>query len=125
MTRFALLTLAAALAAPPASAITIANPASDQLSQLGDIPRRAALRGALLDSGFQCVRVEQAARQGPWGNLMMWRAKCDLKDVRFDYGVFIGPDGSIQARRCGDMKLLGLPPCRPLVRQSASRQSSR
>jgi hypothetical protein len=110
--------LAVTLAVVPASAISIANPASDQLARLPDIPRRAALRAALLDSGMQCTRVEAAARQGPWGNLMMWRAKCDLKDPRFDYGIFLGPDGSVQARRCGDMKVLGLPPCRPLVRRA-------
>ncbi|WP_420142895.1 hypothetical protein [Sphingomonas sp.] len=118
MMRACLPLLVAALASGPLAAITIANPASDQLAALPDIPRRAALRGSILDSGLQCTRVEAAARQGPWGNLMMWRAKCDLKDPRFDYGVFIGPDGSVQARRCGDMKVLGLPPCRPLVRRA-------
>jgi hypothetical protein len=96
----------------PIAAITIANPASDQLSRLPDIPRRAALRAALLDSGMQCLRVEAAARQGPWGNLTMWRAKCDLKDPRFDYGVFIGPDGSVQARRSSAAPADAGPPAR-------------
>jgi hypothetical protein len=119
MTRIAAACLATAILAAPLSAVTIANPASDQLARLNDVPRRAALRGALLDSGLQCVRVEAAARQGPWGNLMMWRAKCHPTDPRFDYGVFLGPDGSVQARRCSEMVSLKLPACRPLTRRSS------
>jgi hypothetical protein len=115
--RIAALSAALALATPLA-AVSIANPASDQLARLNDIPRRAALRGALLDSGLQCTRVEAAARQGPWGNLTMWRAKCHPTDPRFDYGVFLGPDGSVQARRCTEMATLKLPPCRPLTRRA-------
>jgi hypothetical protein len=109
---------AAALVAAPLSAMAIANPASDRLSQLSDIPRRAALRAALMDSGMYCKRVEQAALQGPWKNLMMWRAKCDLADARLDYAVFVGPDGSVQARPCADMAYLKLPACRPLIRRA-------
>ena len=99
---------------PAAAQVHIANPASDGLARLADIPRRAALRAALLDSGLYCKRVEKAALQGPFRNLMMWRAKCDLKDDRLDFAVFVGPDGTIQARKCGDLAELKLPPCRPL-----------
>jgi hypothetical protein len=109
---------AIALIAAPVAAVAIANPASDRLSQLSDIPRRAALRAALLDSGMWCKRVEAAALQGPWKNLVMWRAKCDLTDARLDYAVFIGPDGSVQARPCADMAYLKLPVCRPLIRRA-------
>jgi hypothetical protein len=119
MTRSIAALSAAVLLVAPTLAVSIANPASDQLARLNDIPRRAALRGAILDSGLQCIRVEAAARQGPWGNLMMWRAKCHPTDARFDYGVFLGPDGSVQARRCTEMAVLKLPPCRPLVRRSS------
>jgi len=109
---------AIALIATSASAVAIANPASDRLTQLSDIPRRAALRAALIDSGLWCKRVEAAALQGPWKNLMMWRAKCDLTDPRLDYAVFVGPDGSVQARPCADMAYLKLPACRPLIRRA-------
>jgi len=112
------LLVAAALLAAPLQAVIIANPASDRLRQLSDIPRRASLRAALMDSGMYCKRVEQAALQGPWKNLMMWRAKCDLHDPRLDYALFIGPDGSVQARPCGDMAYLKLPACRPLIRRA-------
>jgi hypothetical protein len=119
MTRRIVALVGALAVAAPSFGVSIANPASDRLAQLDDIPRRAALRGALLDSGMQCTRVEAAARQGPWGNLIMWRAKCHATDPRFDYGVFLGPDGSVQARRCTEMTTLKLPPCRPLVRRSS------
>ena len=112
MTRFAVPMLAAALAALPAQAVTIANPASDQLARLSVIQRKAALRGALLDSGLHCQRVEKAALQGPWKNMTMWRAKC-AGDARTDFAVFIGPDASVQARYCAEMDQLKLPRCRP------------
>ena len=107
-------TLAAALLAVPAAAqVRVANAASDRLARLDVIPRRAALRAALLDSGLYCKRVEKAAPQGPFRNLMMWRAACDLKDPRLDYAVFIGPDGTVQARHCTELAELKLPLCRP------------
>ena len=112
MTRTALLMLAAAFVAVPVQAVTIANPASDQLARLTVLQRKGALRGALLDSGLPCERVEKAAIQGPWKNMIMWRAKC-AGDPRYDYAVFVGPDASIQARYCAEMKELKLPVCRP------------
>lgn len=112
MTRFAFAMAAAALAALPVQAISIANPASDQLARLSVIQRKGALRAGLLDSGVRCERVEKAAIQGPWENTIMWRVKC-APDPRYDYGVFVGPDASIQARYCGEMDELKLPRCRP------------
>ena len=116
MTRFAIPLIAAALVALPGQAtakpIGIANPASDQLASLSVLQRKGALRGALLDSGLPCERVEKANIQGPWQNLIMWRAKCS-GDPRYDYGVFVGPDASIQARYCAEMAQLKLPRCRP------------
>jgi hypothetical protein len=114
--------LAAALIATPLSAVTLANPASDQLAKLGSLQRRGALRGALLDSGYTCLRVERAAIQGPWKNMIMWRAQCSLTDPRFDYGIFVGPDTSIQARPCADMAELKLPACRPFSAKKPSRR---
>lgn len=102
--------------AMPVEAIVIANPASDQLAKLSSLQRRGALRGALLDSGYACTRVEKATIQGPWKNMIMWRAQCSLTDPRYDYAVFVGPDASIQARPCPDLAELKLPACRPFRR---------
>ena len=113
MMRLAKSLLAAALIALPIEAgVTIANPASAQLAQLSVLQRKGTLRQALLDSGLPCVRVEKAAIQGPWKNVIMWRAKC-AGDPRYDYGVFVGADASIQARYCAEMSELKLPACRP------------
>ncbi|HWI86646.1 MAG TPA: hypothetical protein VNT42_10045 [Sphingomonas sp.] len=113
MIRPALSLLAATLICAPLCAVTIANPASDRLTQLTSLQRRGALRGALLDSGYTCTRVEKAAIQGPWKNLIMWRAQCSLTDPRYDYAIFVGPDASIQARPCMELAELKLPACRP------------
>jgi len=113
MTRLAFSVFAAALAVMPLQAsMTIANPASDQLASLHVIQRKGALRAALLDSGLACTRVEKAAIQGPWKNMIMWRAQCSAVDPRYDYAVFVGPDASIQARPCADLVELKLPACR-------------
>jgi hypothetical protein len=113
MRRLALSLLAATLIAvvPAEAVVTIANPASDQLAKLSVLQRKGALRGALLDSGLPCQRVEKATIQGPWKNMIMWRAKCS-GDARYDYAVFIGPDASVQARYCAEMADLKLPRCR-------------
>ena len=113
MTRFAIPMLAAALAAVPVeAAVTIANPASDQMARLSVIQRKGALRAALLDSGYPCERVEKTNIQGPWKNLIMWRAKCS-GDPRNDYAVFVGPDASVQVSYCAAMAEVKLPACRP------------
>jgi hypothetical protein len=117
--RVAAALIAASLAPLPASAaIGISNPTSDQLLHINDLYRRGALRAAIIDSGHPCTRVEQSAPQGPWVNMVMWRAKCSLTDPRFDYAVFIAPDASVQVRYCAEMSQLKLPLCRPLVRRA-------
>ena len=122
MTRFAIALLGLAVTAAPLQAVKIANPASDQLAKLSSLQRRGALRGALLDSGYACTRVEKAAIQGPWKNMIMWRAQCSATDPRYDYAIFVGPDASIQARPCADLAELKLPRCRPF---SATKPSPR
>jgi len=112
MTRLALPLIAAALAALPIQAVTIANPASDQMARLSVIARKGAMRKALLDSGVRCEHIEKVNIQGPWANTIMWRAKCG-GDPRYDYAVFVGPDASVQVRYCAEMAELKLPPCRP------------
>lgn len=116
---------AALLAAPAAAQIKVANPASDQIRAYPDIQRRAVLRGIVMDGGAYCKRVEQAGLQGPWGNLMMWRAKCDPTDARLDYAVFIGADATAQVRPCADMAALKLPVCRPFPPIKASAPPAR
>ena len=117
--------LLAALVTTPALAITVANPASDQIKAYPDIQRRAVLRGIVMDGGAYCKRVEQAAFQGPWGNLAMWRAKCHPTDKRLDYAVFIGADATAQVRPCTDMAYLKLPACRPFAPPRASLSPAR
>ena len=84
---------------------------SDALSRLADVPRRAALRRAILDSGEKCVRVEKAAYQQPYKNMEMWVARCT---GNLDYGAFIGPDGTVQVSDCPYLVKVKWPTCRRL-----------
>jgi hypothetical protein len=114
MTRSLIALLAAAVLTGSATAQVRSNTAkaySDALTKLDDIPRRAALRRAILDSGEKCVRVEKAAYQGPYKNLEMWVATC-TGNLR--YGAFIGPDGSVQVSECGYLVSLKWPACRKI-----------
>ena len=112
MTRLALPMIIAALVALPIQAVTIANPASDQMAKLSVIARKGAMRKALLDSGMPCDHIEKVNIQGPWANTIMWRTKCG-PDPRYDYAVFVGADASVQVRYCAEMAELKLPRCRP------------
>lgn len=107
----AALAAAALLAAPIAAQKAMPNPYSDRLGALPDVQRRAALRRAILDSGEKCVRVEQAALQGPYKNVMMWVARCTGK---LDYGAFVGADGSVQVSSCAYLVTVRWPACRKL-----------
>jgi len=100
--------LAASVALAPAAAQP-ANPFSDRLQKLTQLQRHSVLRRAILDSGETCKRVDRAAVSGRYKNLTMWTARCTAGG---DYGVFIGPDSSVQVRPCGDLGKLGLPLCR-------------
>jgi hypothetical protein len=100
--------LAAVISSAPASAQP-ANPYSDRLQKLDDLQRRSVLRRAILDAGEPCKRVDAAGISGRYKNLVMWSARCTPKG---DYGVYIGPDASVQVRPCEDARKLGLPPCR-------------
>lgn len=101
------LILVASLASAPAFAV--ANDFSNQLKKLPSLQQRATLRRAVLDEGQYCKRIGPVAYQGPYKNLEMWTVQCDRGAA---YGVFIGLDGSVQARPCGDMKELKLPACK-------------
>jgi len=103
---------AAALIVPPIAAPALAQPANsyaDRLSRLDDLQRRAVLRGAVVNSGQRCGRVEIAEPRGRLRNLTMWAVRCSPGD---DFGVFVGPDGSAQVRTCTDLAKLRLPTCR-------------
>jgi hypothetical protein len=105
------LMLAGAMIAPAHAQTATAY--SDRLLKLGELQRHSVLRRAILDSGELCKRVERAAVSGAYKNLVVWTARCTPGG---DYGVFLGPDASVQVRRCAETKTLGLPPCRlPLV----------
>lgn len=106
MLRLALATLLPVAAA----ATTIANPYDQQFGRLADVPQRAAMRRAILDSGQRCKVVDRVMRQGQYRNLAYWRGHC--VDGQ-DYAAFIGPDGSVQVRPCADLADLKLPVCRP------------
>lgn len=99
---------AALLIAMPATAAQPANPFVARLLAMNDLQRRAVLRGALGDSGERCRRVEVAQARGPYHNLFMWSVRCSPSG---DFGMFVGPDGSVQVRTCGDLAKLGLPAC--------------
>lgn len=98
---------AALLAATPAFAT--ANGFSDQLKRLSPLQQRATLRRAVLDEGKYCRRIGPVAYQAPYKNLEMWTVQCDRGAA---YAVFIGLDGSVQVRPCGDLAGLKLPACK-------------
>lgn len=97
----------AALTVTPAYALP--NSFSDQLKRLPQLRQRAVLRRAVLDDGKYCRRIGPVAYQGAYKNLEMWTVQCDRGVA---YGAFIGLDGSVQVRPCGDMTELKLPACR-------------
>jgi hypothetical protein len=120
--------LAAALLAVPLAAQTpdAALRTSRQMASLPEIQRFAALRRAIQDNGLWCPRVEAAAFQQPIKNLAMWVARCGaitppkrtlagtMPKSSETYGVFIGPDGTVQAGQCSEITKVKWPACRPL-----------
>ncbi|MDO6413795.1 hypothetical protein Q4F19_05325 [Sphingomonas sp. BIUV-7] len=120
--------LAAALLATPLAAQTpdAAMRTSRQMAALPEIQRYAAIRRAIQDNGLWCPRVAAAAFQQPIKNLAMWVARCDaitapkktlagtMPKSSETYGVFIGPDGTVQAGQCSEITKVKWPACRPL-----------
>jgi hypothetical protein len=101
--------LVAAVTTLSAAAAEAPNPFSDRLQRLSELQRHSVLRRAVLDAGESCKRVDRAGLSGRYRNLVMWTARCTPGG---DYGLFIGPDASVQVRPCGQLKGLGLPQCR-------------
>lgn len=97
------------LAAPAMAATPFwANPFNQKLMQLRPADQYGALRRAITDNDQSCGRLVKGVYRGPYGNLGYWVARCTPGG---DFGVFAGPDGSVQVRPCGDMKGLKLPEC--------------
>lgn len=95
----------------PALAAVSKNPFNDKVLALSLADRNGALRRAVTtvdDSNNKCGRLSKSVSRGLYGNLGFWEVRCVPGG---DYGVFLGPDGSIQVRTCGDMKALKLPAC--------------
>ena len=98
---------AAALAATPA--LAVGNDFSSQLKRLPEQRQRAVLRRAVLDDSQPCRRIGPVAYQGSYKNLEMWTVQCG---GGVNYAAFIGGDGSVQVRPCGDLVQLKLPACK-------------
>lgn len=97
-----------AVTTPALAQKPVPNPFSDRLAKLGNIPRRAVLRRAVLDNNQWCDRVIDDRRQGPWRNLSMWSARCGRGA---EYAIFIGVDQMVQVRPCADLVKFKLPAC--------------
>lgn len=106
--------LAAALSlAAPALAQFSPNPFNDQMRKLSPADRAGALRRAVTLDGQRCGRMQSGFYRGMYGNLAYWQARCIPGG---DYGVFVGPGGEVQVRRCDELKALKLPECRAWAR---------
>ena len=88
--------------------IVVHTDAQDSLHRLDDLNRAIALKRAIYDSGNSCKRIDKSGYVAEHRNLSMWTAHCD---DGIDWAIFVGPDGSVQVRRCGDLDQLGLPAC--------------
>jgi len=92
----------------PRQPIVVQSEAQDALHKLDDLNRAIALKRAILDSGLACKRVTRSGYVQEHENLSMWTANCDNKR---DYAVFVGPDSSVQVRRCAGLAQFKLPAC--------------
>ncbi|WCT73562.1 hypothetical protein PQ455_18455 [Sphingomonas naphthae] len=109
MTRWIAFAAALALTAPAVVQAAPVNAYQQQLLRLPVVQQRAALRSSILGSGLYCRRIGDVAYQQPYKNLFMWVARCDSGA---DYGLFVGPDGTVQPRLCRELPKLKLPECR-------------
>jgi hypothetical protein len=92
----------------PRQPIVVQSEGQDALHKLNDLNRAIALKRAILDSGLTCKRVTRSGYVQEHENLSMWTANCDGKT---DYAIFVGPDSSVQVRRCADLAQFKLPAC--------------
>ncbi|TVV72238.1 hypothetical protein [Sphingomonas solaris] len=103
---FALIALA--LAAGTAGAAPPVNTYQLRLKQLDKPRQAAAMRGAIVESGQRCGRIDPPVDRGAYKNMFLWAARCTPGG---DYAIYIGPDGSAQVRDCAEAAKLKLPAC--------------
>lgn len=101
------LVLALGLAAP-AMAQPLPNPFNDKVLQLSVVQRNGLLRQAVTKDDQKCGRLSDSVYRGRYNNLGYWTARCTPGGT---YGIFIGPGGEAQVRKCADMADLKLPGC--------------
>lgn len=106
LTAIAAIAAIALLATPTLAA---ANDFSNQLKKLSSQKQRAVMRRAVLDEGKYCKKIGPVGYQQAYKNLEMWWVQCDRGAA---YAAFIGLDGTVQVRPCGDLAQLKLPACR-------------
>lgn len=85
-----------------------ANVQNDRLRTAAPEVRLAALRTVIARNRGVCPRALAAAEKGSYKGLQRWTVRCQGGR---SYAVFIGVDGSVQARNCIETKQLRLPPC--------------
>ena len=94
--------------AKPKQPIVVRSAEQDQLHRLNPMNRDIAMKRAIYASGYSCKRVERSGYVAEYKNMSMWTARCADKA---EWAVFVGPDGTVQVRRCEDLARFGLPAC--------------
>ena len=89
--------------------VTAANPTSDGLKALSELPRYLGLRRAIIDTGNRCKKVDRGAYQEQYKTMALWTAHCTDTG---DWAIFIAPNADLQVRQCRHMAELNLPDCR-------------
>lgn len=94
--------------AEPPKEIRVRGAEQEQLHKLDDLNRAIALKRAIRQSGYRCLRIDSSGYVAEYKNLSMWMATCDDKR---EWAVFVGPDATVQVRLCKDVARYGLPAC--------------
>ena len=94
--------------AQPRKSIQVRSEQQEGLHKLSEQYRHVALRRAIYDAGRTCKTVTKSGYVQEYGNLSMWTASCDGGK---SWAIFVGPDGSVQVRDCGETEQLKLPAC--------------
>ena len=92
----------------PRKSISVRSEQQNALHKLSEPSLKIAMRRAIYDSGSACKTVTDAGYVQEYGNLSMWTASCASGK---SFGVFVGPDGSIQVRDCKETVHLKLTAC--------------
>jgi hypothetical protein len=99
----------------PRRSISVRSEQQEELHKLSEPYRHVALRRAIYDAGQTCRSVTRSGYVQEYGNLSMWTATCDKGR---SWAIFVGPDGSVQVRDCGEVEQLKLPAC--VIREPAT-----